>query len=86
MYAHFLINVVTGGNLGEKYIQGVQMRPGVASSGSQAPKDELVLEGNDIKLVSNSAALIHRQPQLRISGKFWTVSLSLNKKVEQVGE
>ena len=68
VYAHFPINaaIIGGGNaieirnfLGEKIVRRVQMLQGVKVAHSDA-KDEIVLSGNDVELVSRSAALIHQ--------------------------
>ena len=62
VYAHFPINITVSENntlvevrnfLGEKYVRQVRMRPGVTCTNSTV-KDEIILEGNDIELVSNS--------------------------------
>ena len=62
VYAHFPINVVIseGGSvveirnfLGEKFTRRVQMLPGVTFKAS-GNKDEFLIEGNDIELVSRS--------------------------------
>ncbi|KAF9451673.1 ribosomal protein L6 [Macrolepiota fuliginosa MF-IS2] len=67
VYAHFPINCIIqdGGNaveirnfLGEKTVRHVNMLDGVTISESKAQKDELILEGNDIDNVSQSAASI----------------------------
>ena len=46
--------------LGEKIVRVVDMLPGVTCERSAAVKDELILTGNDIELVSRSSALIHQ--------------------------
>ena len=63
VYAHFPINVaISEANtlvdirnfLGEKFNRQVRMLPGVACTVSKDQKDEFILEGNDIELVSRS--------------------------------
>lgn len=62
VYAHFPINVVVSNNstkveiknfLGEKFTRNVEMLKGVTFKPS-GNKDEFILEGNDIELVSRS--------------------------------
>jgi len=70
VYAHFPINASIGANkdnieirnfLGEKKVRRVEMLPGVIVTRSEKVKDELVLDGNDIELVSRSCALINQK-------------------------
>merc|ERR1712244_82863 len=73
VYAHFPINIsVTNNNtsveirnfLGEKYARHVNMLEGVTFKPSGA-KDEFILEGNDLELVSRSAALIQQSTSVK---------------------
>ncbi|GFQ01669.1 60S ribosomal protein l9 [Phtheirospermum japonicum] len=70
VYAHFPINasITNSGTaieirnfLGEKKVRKVDMLEGVSIVRSEKVKDELVLDGNDIELVSRSAALINQK-------------------------
>jgi large subunit ribosomal protein L9e len=65
VYAHFPINTQVSDKgslveirnfLGERIIRRVQMHPGVTCAPS-ALKDEIILEGNDVELVSRSGNL-----------------------------
>ncbi|KAF8812544.1 ribosomal protein L6 [Phlegmacium glaucopus] len=67
VYAHFPINCIIQEDghtveirnfLGEKIVRHVNMLDGVEVTESKAQKDELILEGNDIDNVSQSAASI----------------------------
>lgn len=69
VYAHFPINIniVNNGEtveirnfLGEKRVRVIKMLPGVKIARSEAVKDELILSGNDVELVSRSTSLIHQ--------------------------
>jgi len=69
VYAHFPINANIGTKgeflelrnfLGEKRVRKVEMLSGVKVARSDDVKDQIYLEGNDIELVSRSAALIHQ--------------------------
>ena len=68
VYAHFPINcgisddkkeIRINNFLGEKLVRVVKMLPGVTVDRSEKVKDEIVLTGNDIDAVSQSAAMIH---------------------------
>ena len=63
VYAHFPINVAISQEntmvevrnfLGEKFTRHVRMRSGVTCRPSGKLKDEFILEGNDVELVSQS--------------------------------
>jgi large subunit ribosomal protein L9e len=67
VYAHFPINASVSDKkdsieirnfLGDKYTRRIKMLEGVQIEVSTAQKDELILSGNDIQNVSQSAASI----------------------------
>lgn len=74
VYAHFPINVSVHNDgkkveirnfLGEKIMRTVDMQPGVTVVSSTNVKDEIVLSGNDIELVSLSAAQIQQSTAVK---------------------
>ncbi|GAA5835823.1 hypothetical protein JCM5353_003361 [Sporobolomyces roseus] len=74
VYAHFPINVIISDDkqsveirnfLGEKRVRNVKMLEGVTIEESKAQKDEIIISGNDVDLVSQSAADIHGQTLVR---------------------
>merc|ERR1712012_697954 len=86
VYAHFPINcaiseentlVEVRNFLGEKFVRKVRMHAGVTCKNS-GQKDELVVEGNDIEAVSQSAPSSNSRPlsRTRISESSWTACTS----------
>merc|ERR1712038_1736109 len=74
VYAHFPINcaITEGGTLvevrnflGEKYTRRVRMHDGAKCENSKDQKDELILSGNSIEAVSQSAALIQQSTTVK---------------------
>ncbi|CEM09054.1 unnamed protein product [Vitrella brassicaformis CCMP3155] len=74
VYAHFPINSnITDNNtrieirnfLGEKIVRSVRMLDGCTVDKSNNVKDEIVIAGTDLELVSRSAALIHQSVMVR---------------------
>ncbi|KAJ2801601.1 60S ribosomal protein L9B [Coemansia guatemalensis] len=74
VYAHFPIsvNINKGENsveirnfLGERVARKVQINDGVEVTQSTTQKDELVLSGNDVDMVSQSAAAIQQSTRVR---------------------
>ncbi|EHA53951.1 60S ribosomal protein L9A [Pyricularia oryzae] len=78
VYAHFPINVNVEKNnetgnaeveirnfIGEKLVRRVAMQPGVEVEISKAQKDELILSGNSVEAVSQSAADIQQICKVR---------------------
>lgn len=68
VYAHFPINVTCADDkksceirnfLGEKRIRKVQMHGDVICYRSDGVKDELIVEGSDVEVVSQCAAMVH---------------------------
>lgn len=73
-YAHFPINsnIVNSGKtieirnfLGEKVVRSLDMLDGCTVRKSEDQKDEVIIEGTDLELVSRSAALIHQSVLVR---------------------
>merc|ERR1712050_311620 len=68
VYAHFPINCAiteVRNFLGEKFIRKVRMHPGVTVENSKGQKDELIMQGNSIDAVSQSAALIQQSTTVK---------------------
>merc|ERR1712051_1141980 len=74
VYAHFPINcaISEGGSLvevrnflGEKFVRKVRMHEGVKCENSKEQKDELIISGNSVEAVSQSAALIQQSTTVK---------------------
>jgi len=74
VYAHFPINISLQEKnttieirnfLGEKFVRRVKLPEGVQATISTKQKDELIIDGNDIQLVSQAAARIQQSTTVK---------------------
>jgi len=72
VYAHFPVSLVIDGNtvnvknfLGEKIDRKVELLDGVSVVRSKDVKDEIVLSGNSVEMVAQSAAQIQQKARVR---------------------
>lgn len=65
----------------------MDMLDGVSVVRSEKVKDELVLDGNDIELVSRSAALINQKCHVmqEVQHKCWRLKVRSSVKVQSLG-
>ena len=99
VYAHFPINcaITEGGSLvevrnflGEKFIRRVKMHDGVKCENSKDQKDELIVSGNSLEAVSQSAALIQQSTTVKnkdirkfLDGLYVSEKTTVDKKEEE---
>ena len=62
---YLLFQVEVRNFLGEKFIRRVRMHDGVKCENSKDQKDELIISGNSVEAVSQSAALIQQSTTVK---------------------
>ena len=92
VYAHFPINVAINKDgtkvevrnfLGEKRVRHIDMLEGVTVMKSEAQKDEIILEGNDIEKVSTSGICFDLYILLFLAAQIYQSVLVRNKDIRK---